>query len=75
MVRALLARSPDLDIQNGGGDTALIAASRNGFNDICRLLVSAGANRALRNRDGTSAADAAASRGFTALAQDISRKT
>jgi ankyrin repeat protein len=53
----------------------LIAASRNGFNDICRLLVSAGANRALRNRDGTSAADAAASRGFTALAQDISRKT
>jgi hypothetical protein len=74
VVKTLLARTPQLDIQNGAGDTALIAASRGGYTDICRLLLAAGANRALRNVSGTSAADVAVGRGFAALASELTGK-
>ena len=71
----LLARSAGLDLQNGAGDTALIAASRGGHSRICHLLLAAGANRALRNGAGVSAEDVASGRGFASIAREISGKT
>jgi len=67
----LLARSPELDLQNKGGDTALIVASRDGNAQICRLLVAAGAKRSLRNAAGVSAQDVARRRGFVTLAAEL----
>jgi hypothetical protein len=51
----------------------LIAASRGGYGGICRLLLAAGANRALRNGAGVSAADVAVGRGFTLIAKDLGK--
>jgi len=73
-VRALLAHKPALDLQNGAGDTALIAASRGGHGEVCRMLLDAGANRGLRNHAGVTAADVASSRGFAPLAVNIGGK-
>ena len=67
----MLQHKPDLNIQNAAGDTALIAASRGGYVAICRMLASAGANLALRNAAGISAADVARGRGFTTLAKEL----
>ena len=71
----MLARSPELNVQNSAGDTALIAASRGGYQSICRMLLSAGANKALRNGAGVSATDVASGRGFAPLAQEIAGKS
>jgi hypothetical protein len=71
VVKALLERKPDLNIQNDAGDTALIAAGRGGHAEICRLLAAAGANKSLRNAAGVSAADVAGGRGFAAIAKDL----
>jgi ankyrin repeat protein len=70
-VQTLLARTPDLNVQNDAGDTALIAASRGGYTAICRLLISAGADKALRNKAGVSAGDIAAGRGFASITQEL----
>jgi hypothetical protein len=43
--------------------------------DVCRLLLKAGANRALRNSARLSASDVAAGRGFAAIAQELSGKS
>ena len=51
--------------------TALIAASRGGYAEICRLLMAAGANKSLRNSAGVSAADIANGRGFTSIAKEL----
>jgi ankyrin repeat protein len=74
VVQALLARSPDLNTQNKAGDTALIAASRGGYSTICHLLLTAGANKGLRNGAGVSAGDVAAGRGFAAIAKELGGK-
>jgi ankyrin repeat protein len=74
VVRTILTRSPQLDLQNKAGDTALIAASRGGYTTICHLLMTAGANAALRNTAGVSAADVAAGRGFAPIAKELSGK-
>ena len=74
VVHVLLAHSPDLNVQNKAGVTALIAASRGGYTTICHLLLEAGANVALRNVAGVSAADMATGRGFAAIAKEISAK-
>jgi ankyrin repeat protein len=70
----LLARSPDLDVQNAAGDTALIAASRGGYTAICRMLVAAGANKLLRNSAGVTANDVATGRGFTSVVSELAGK-
>ena len=75
VVQALLAQKPDLNIQNKAGDTALMAASRAGDTAICHLLLTAGANRSLRNGAGVSAGDMAAGRGFAAIAKELSGKS
>jgi ankyrin repeat protein len=67
-VRVLLGAGLELNAQNAVGDTALILATQAGASDVAELLLKAGAKRTLRNRDGQSAADVAAARGFDALA-------
>jgi uncharacterized protein len=71
VVRVLLAQSPNLNLQNQAGDTALIAASRAGDSAICRLLLASGADRSLRNGAGASAADVARRLGFAPLAAEL----
>jgi len=74
-VAVLLAHSPELDVQNSAGDTALIAASRGGYSAVCHALLAAGANRALRNSAHVSAADIAQGRGFGGLAKELTGKS
>jgi ankyrin repeat protein len=62
-----------LNIQNSVGDTALIAASRGGYQQICHLLLAAGANKLLRNGSGVSAGDVAAARGFTSITTELAK--
>jgi ankyrin repeat protein len=67
----LAAGGQDLNAQNELGDTALILASRAGAGEVVDQLLMAGAKRALRNRDGQAAADAATARGFDRIASRI----
>ncbi len=71
MVQALLARSPDLDVQNQAGDTALIAASRGGYTAICRLLLSAGADKACATRPACRRATSPRAAGFASITQEL----
>ncbi len=71
IVRKLIALRVALDAQNTFGDTALILASQAGAGDVVDMLLQAGAKTTLRNRDGMAAADAAAARGFDAVAARI----
>ncbi len=71
IVRRLVALRVGLDAQNAFGDTALILAGQAGASDVVDLLLQAGAKKTLRNRDGVAAADAAAARGFDAVAARI----
>jgi ankyrin repeat protein len=75
VVEALLAHAPELDVQNSGGDTALMAASRGGHRAVCHMLLAAGANKALRNGAGVSAGDIASARGFDSIAKEIGGKS
>lgn len=50
------------------GTTALMLAAQNGYDDVVRLLLTAGALPHLRNEDGQTAADLARENGHTALA-------
>ena len=47
----LLQRNADPDIQNHNGDTALILASKEGQEDIVRLLLQYNANPNIRDHD------------------------
>jgi ankyrin repeat protein len=71
IVRRLVALRVGLDVQNTFGDTALILASQAGAGEVVDVLLGAGAKKTLRNRDGVAAADAAAARGFDAVAARV----
>jgi ankyrin repeat protein len=71
IVAALLKRKPELDAVDAFGETALMAAARNGDTEISAQLLAAGANSRLRNRDRATAAELAEWRGFAALAQRL----
>ena len=57
MVRSLLAHGADVDARDGAGGTALIWACDGGDLECARLLLDAGADPRLRNRDGYTARD------------------
>jgi len=59
----------DPNSQDGKGDTALILASRRGFEDKIRVLLDAGAMVNVRNKKGSSALIAAAMNGHLKLCQ------
>jgi ankyrin repeat protein len=71
IVRKLVALRVALDAQNTFGDTALILAGQAGAAEVVDVLLAAGAKTTLRNRDGMAASDAAAARGFDAVAARI----
>jgi ankyrin repeat protein len=73
IVRRLVAASANLNDQNRHGDTALILASRSGHSEAVKVLVDAGASKAIRNREGVAAADAARMRGFDGIASLLER--
>jgi ankyrin repeat protein len=56
---------------SAGGDTALIIASRNGNSVLVQRLLKSGASTRLRNKDHLSAADVAAARSFSGIAQTL----
>ena len=60
---------------NRDGDTALIAASRNGNRAAVKVLLARGASTALRNSKRATAADVARDRGFADLAEVIGGKS
>jgi uncharacterized protein len=68
IVDRLLAQHANQDAQNEFGDTALIIASREGNDAMVQRLLKAGASTRLRNKDHHSAADVAAARSFSAIA-------
>jgi ankyrin repeat protein len=71
IVATILKHRPKVDATDSFGDTALMAAARNGDADLSTQLLAAGANSRLRNRDRATAADLAEARGFTALTQRL----
>jgi ankyrin repeat protein len=71
VMRVLLRQKPAVDVANEFGDTPLILASRLGSPELCDLLLAAGANARLRNRDRLSASEAAEARGFAQLARRL----
>ena len=70
-MRVLLRQKPAVDASNEFGDTPLMLASRLGSAELCDLLLAAGANARLRNRDRLSASEAAEARGFAQLARRL----
>ena len=71
IVALLLDRKAPLDATDAFGETALMAAARNGDVATCMSLLSAGANPRLRNRDRATAAELAEARGFPKLAERL----
>jgi len=71
VMRVLLRQKPAVDASNEFGDTPLMLASRLGSAELCDLLLAAGANARLRNRDRLSASEAAEARGFAQLARRL----
>lgn len=71
IIAAVLVRKPPIDAVDGLGETALMAAARNGDEATSVRLVSAGANLRLRNRERATAADIAEARGYAALAKRL----
>lgn len=71
IVALLLDRKAPLDATDAFGETALMAAARNGDAATCMSLLSAGANPRLRNRDRATAAELAEARGFSKLAERL----
>jgi ankyrin repeat protein len=67
----VLAHRANQDAQNEFGDTALIIASRNGYSVLVQRLLKSGASTRLRNKDRLSAADVAAARSFSGIAQKL----
>ncbi|TAL38913.1 MAG: ankyrin repeat domain-containing protein [Alphaproteobacteria bacterium] len=56
-VRALIGTGADVNARSNTGETALMAAVRQGYEGNIRYLLSKGANAALTNAEGQSAAD------------------
>lgn len=71
IVGAILTRRPSIDAADAFGDTALMAAARNGDAATSIRLLSAGANPRLRNRERAAAADVAEARGYMELASRL----
>ena len=67
IVRLLLARDIDPNIQNRDGYTALMYSSMYGYIDIVRLLLDRGANPYIRNNSGEIALDFAEMRGYNEI--------
>lgn len=63
VVKTLLEKGARADLQNASGNTALIAASSEGFTEIVNLLLEKGADANLKNRDGLTALIIASSKG------------
>jgi hypothetical protein len=70
-VRAVLARSPELDAAAPNGNTALMMAARFGDQRNVELLLAAGADASLRNRGGATAGDLARMAGRDRLAERL----
>ena len=64
-VRKILADKVPVDSRDGGRRTPLMYAAWNGHNDLCAILLAAGANIDFRDRQGFGALDFAAGRGRT----------
>lgn len=71
VIEALLAGRPDLNALDSFGETALLVAARQGHEEVCARLLSAGANVRLRGRDRATAAEVAEARGFLMLARRL----
>lgn len=56
-VQWLLEQSADVSFRNGRGDTALIYAAQAGASEVVKLLLQAGANRLVKNKNGMRAKD------------------
>ena len=67
IVRLLLARNTDSNIQNRDGYTALMYSSMYGYIDIVRLLLDRGANPYISNNSGEIALDFAEMRGYNEI--------
>jgi ankyrin repeat protein len=56
MVRSLLSgRDIDVNATDESGSTPLLEAARYGHDEICRILIAAGANLKAKDRDGKTA--------------------
>lgn len=71
-VRAVLARSPDLDARDPSGRTALMIAAANGHIECARLLLEAGSEPGATDLLGSNASDHAARAGHAQLASLVS---
>ena len=59
LIRELVARGADVNIQDNNGNTALIWASLHGHTAALKILIGAGADVNIHNKDGLSALDVA----------------
>ena len=64
----LIGSGAEVDSQQHGGFTALMAAAQHGDRGLGELLIKRGAGRAIRNDEGKTAADIAADNGHTKMA-------
>jgi ankyrin repeat protein len=60
IVRLLLDKNTNVDIQTNEGTTALMIASANGHSEVVKLLLDKGASTSLKNKFGKTAVDVAA---------------
>ncbi len=74
MIRWLLERGYDIDARTPDDETALIVAAGMGNRTLVALLIAHGADTAIRNAAGYSAADAARLAGHGELAREIQRQ-
>jgi ankyrin repeat protein len=56
IMERLLDAGADIDLQNDGGETALMYAAKYGRKEALRILLARGANPAIRDNDGRTAA-------------------
>ena len=73
IVRLLLSRDTDPNIQNRDGYTALMYSSMYGYIDIVRLLLDRGASPYIRNNNGEIALDFAEIRGYNEITDVFKR--
>jgi ankyrin repeat protein len=74
LVNLLIAHRAPLDAFDGGGDTALHRAVLYQAANAVEALLAAGANRALRNREGKTPLDVARARGYTDIVSRLQRR-
>lgn len=71
ILRRLLEESAYIDAESPNRTTPLMMAARGGHRDAVKLLLDEGADVALKNEAGLSAADFARAQGFLSLAQEL----